>query len=182
MRYVEQIPGTSLFYCLAQADDPELDMFECGTDAYAIEVAEFFRKRGWIGSRLHPDCYQFRTADAIVGYAAVTMAPCRHPDETRLTLAIYLVVMVMGIGHQFQGAVDPSAAPARYSDGVFRGLEALARAEPLSVGIYLRVREGNTRARRFYERIGFEPDQSTGGRYVDARSGEPTLILRKLFG
>jgi ribosomal protein S18 acetylase RimI-like enzyme len=167
----------SLFFEFASPIDPDLAQFESGDP----EVDEYFSSKRWFDKGKHkPATYQFRTLDksAVVGYAAADFRNLPHPDEESSQKARYLVIYVVGIYKHLQGEVNPSgAAGERFATSIFNALEGLAREKPNTVGLYLRVRSGNTRAVSFYKRFGFTV---VGSPFQAANdNGDPYLLMRK---
>jgi hypothetical protein len=170
-----ELEGSALCFRLADPSDPALDDFDCGVEEWSIHVTEYFRARRWL--RNDRTCYQFGTDQDVIGYAAIAVAPCPHPDEASDTQADYLIIFMMGIDKRYQGATDPRA-DCTYYDSIMRMLATLARNTRACVGLYLRVNAKNERAIRAYRRTGFDPDATPGGTLREKKG--TFLVMRKV--
>lgn len=179
----------SLSFREADPGDERLDSFDCGDTAPALEVNDYFRHRKWMkqdkkGRPLpSPPAFQFGHGEEVIGYAAIAHANRRHPTEGSDTRKRYLVIFVTGVDGPYQGRQNPrSSKGERYAENLFRALEEkFAPSRPGCVGLYLMVREDNTRAIHFYERVGFGVDPLPEGRLQPDWSPAPLLVMRKVF-
>ena len=159
-------------------DDEDLDDFESGVD----EVDDYFRTREWFNvgrGKAAPPTYSFLSEDGErVGYAAVAFRENPHPNDASPRTAKYLVVYVVGVDQNFQGAKHPETGQT-YAVMIFKTLTRFARDRGGCAGLSLWVRTANARAIAFYEKIGFEPDE---GGPVARDDGAPHLTMRKVLG
>lgn len=173
------MPGT-LFYELALPDDPELDRFDSGEE----EVDAYFRSRRWFNAErggAAPPTYVFRTeaAGPVVGYAAVSFRNAEHPDDRSSSRAKYLMIYVVGVNRPYQGQRNPLAPGETFAASIFLVVEGFAASKAGCAGLCLWVRSNNTRAIRFYEKMGFVADPAGP---VQRGAGAPHLTMRKLLG
>jgi hypothetical protein len=170
-----ELDGSSLRFGLADPADPAIDTFDCGAEDWAVHVTNYFRGRRWIaGGRT---CYQFGTEVDVVGYSAVAVAPCPHPDEASASQGDYLIIFMMGIDTKYQGVAD-AVGGCTYYDSMMRVLTNLAMATPNCFGLYLRVNARNERAIRAYRRSGFETDPTPNGTLREKKG--TFLVMRKV--
>ncbi len=112
-----------------------------------------------------------------MGYAAVSFRNCDHPHDGADQRARYLMVYVVGLHQRFQGVENPGAPGETYAVTVFRFLATeIAVMKANTVGLCLWVRFDNTRAIRFYEKVGFIADPAGP---VSRDDGPPHLTMRR---
>lgn len=155
------LPDGSMWYRLAEPQDPDIDALDCGASSEAREVEAYFKSRRWFDlkrNRTKPPTYQFGVGDEVVGYAATDMRRLSWPSAAQ-PRARFLVIYVVGVHRRFQGRVNPrSPHEESYAANLFRALESgedFARSRPDCVGLFLKVKSSNGRAIRFYEKLGF---------------------------
>lgn len=173
----------ALHYELAQPEDGDLDSFDCGD----IEVNHFFRSRQWFNKdrgEISPPTYQFLTADkgSVIGYAAATIGNSAHPDDLSTTKKKYLVIYALGVYQHFHGVVNPASNETEtYATSMLRIFEGFALDRRTCMGMSLRVRDNNARAKAFYARFGFIPDPGGPVQRDKNGTGVPHLTMRKLL-
>lgn len=153
----------------AHPADEFIDDLDLGDDAYAKETEWVLKSRRWFhpnetkdARRIKPPTFVIvadaeHPADAgnKIGLVSITLRKMvRDPDTAPGGRERVLSVEVMGIDRQFQGE-RPSWGPDRsYASHVMARLRAEAEAQRCT-GLALRVREGNARAIRYYQKSGF---------------------------
>lgn len=174
------VPNAAIRYRRASPNSPSTETFDCGAEWWAEEINVFVRKAEWANKPF--ESLEFGLNRKSVGFAFLVVSRQRYPDSESEQKAPYELVIMAGISLQFQGQVDPGSSSGEHlSDTMFRAIEMIARqAEEPVVGLYLHVREPNTRARAFYERFGFVVDQAKGV-FMSGRDPKPTLEMRKDF-
>src|SRR5438128_7183979 len=166
--WTHHVTDTGLYYREADPADAEIDTFDCGDEPPAIEMRDFFRHRGWLGTAAlgftEPTrCLQFGTSTEIVGYSAIIVQDVPHPLRKSRRLRPYLLITQAAVDRRFQHVEDP-VSHRRYAEVMFDALTSIAK-ELGCAGLYLNVRKENAQARRFYQRYGFTED----GEYRSAR-------------
>lgn len=115
-----------LQYEYAIPSDPDIDEFASGDD----EVDRYFRSRQWFddgSGKMSPPTYKFCDGDDFVGLASVAFRDNPHAADGSPTKAEYLVVYVVGVHEELQGAKNPNASDETYAVTLFRTLERFGR-------------------------------------------------------
>ena len=170
----------------AHPADEFIDKLDLGDDEYAAETESVLKSRRWFhpnetksAKRIRPptfvivaDAEQAADAGNKIGLVSITLRKMvRDPDGAPDVRERVLSVEVMGIDRPFQGE-RPSWGPDRsYAGHVMARLRAEAVAQRCT-GLALRVREGNAKAIRYYERSGF----NTVDR-LQLDEGDPHLVM-----
>jgi ribosomal protein S18 acetylase RimI-like enzyme len=170
-----EIEGTGIVYRFTDPTDQLLDEFDAGSEPWSTNVTAYFVGRKWVAR--DRTCYQFSADGLVIGYAAVAVAPCSHPDDSASASADYLIIFMMGVDAQFRGAINPVSG-ATYYESIMAELAVIAVKEPGCAGLYLRVDQLNERAIRAYRRSGFITDASPAG--VKTAKGRTFLTMRKV--
>jgi hypothetical protein len=168
------IEGSGIRYRHADPTDPAIDNFNAGAEPWAVHVAEYFRERRWLTR--DRTCYQFGLDGAPIGYAAVALAPCAHPDESSSAKATYLIIFMIGVDVEFQGATNQSTGRS-YFASIIDEVHRIATEVVDCVGLYLIVDRRNARAVRAYLRSGFFTDPSPAG--TKSKGGRTFLTMRR---
>lgn len=170
------IEEAALRYRPADVLYPSVEQFNCGDDWCAAEVNRFVRAARW-GNKPNLTALEFGLDGETVGFAFLRLSEMGHPHVGSSDAALYQVILVTGINLAFQRRENPGSSQGeRLSTTMFRAIEAEARSAG-AVGLHLQVRVENGKARRFYERVGFEDDP--GGEFLDGKQAIPTLVMRK---
>ena len=118
---------------------------------------------------------QFGTSDHILGYAAITVQDVPHPLRKSHKRRPYLLITQAAIASGFQGVSDPVGG-RNYAREMFDELASIAR-EKGCAGLYLNVRKENARARRFYDKFGFQEDGEYHSDRMDADMVRERLVF-----
>ncbi len=168
-----------LFVEHALPDDGDLDRFCSGDD----EVDAWFTGRAWFQEskgKASPATYKFsaeKDGDA-VGYASAQFTKRPHPNDASDEKAKDLLVYVVGVNARFQGARTHRDPTITYAAALFDELRRWASEKSGCVGIQLRVRASNERARGFYRKVGFVDDPAG---QVDYDAEGPHITMRLLL-
>ncbi len=175
------VPNSAL---VAQPVTPTSDdrrsSFDCGSDAFALEVRDAIRRATWFATEPSLRAIRFDRADDTVGYAVMALERWEHPTWKSQPKAVYLYLEWLAVSVHFR-AIDHDARPGeRFSDVMLRHVvEGVAPLFPHVIGVLCIVRIGNLPAIRLLRRHGFSADE--GGPFNDARTGAPSVIYRILL-
>jgi ribosomal protein S18 acetylase RimI-like enzyme len=165
---------SALVVLRASPDDSRIDDFYFGDEPWATEVEQEFKSRIWERNR---DLFLFCFAGEVVAGARLSYRPLGEPHRDSSERARYFLIVSFGVNVPFQRQPDPGSPNRTFASTILNYAEAKGRERPDCVGLSLFVREGNARARRLYERHGFEYEPG-----AFEREGLPTLEMRKRFG
>jgi ribosomal protein S18 acetylase RimI-like enzyme len=170
---VTPFPGSPLLVAKAQPIDERIDDFYFGDEPWAKEVEESFKSRSWAKRR---DLYVYSLDEAWVGGVRLGIFRLQHPHPGSSDVAKYLVIRDLGVNVSFQRQKCPDSDDRTFASVMLDDVERRARSNPECVGESLYVREPNIRARRLYEKHGFDYENG-----VFEQDGLPTLEMRRRF-
>jgi ribosomal protein S18 acetylase RimI-like enzyme len=153
------LPGSSLALEIADPTGPELENLDLG-DSYDGEMlTRLFARMAFGVERVPPTLFRFSTAeDETVGYAVIEDTALPFPQHNSATVANHVYIRLLGVVRAFQKRREPVSG-VTYGMEVMRAIHELIvphATDPVAVA--LTVRQGNTRARALYERMGYVED------------------------
>lgn len=161
--WIGKSPLGLLHYRIANPIDDFVLNFDCGSDAFATEVNNFFRKSKF--SKQNTVIIEFGFPDnEHVGLAALRL------------VGHTLIVLALGICPHWQGKSHPMAPEIRATTMAFLIVEEVAK-EQLANQIELWVRADNMKAIRAYRKMGLEISRT----FIDGDKGLTHEMVKKLI-
>jgi ribosomal protein S18 acetylase RimI-like enzyme len=163
-----------------EADWEDVQGFDCGSERYESEVADWLKGSidkdsalAAINDKVRPtSVWLYRLGDQIVGFGALSISEWRWKRKKDPRIPLTLIIWV-GLHKDFQGLPKDVPREERYSSLILEDLIIESKKdEVVRPALGLVVHSDNFRAIKLYERFGFtqgfEPykDKTTGNTYI----------------